>query len=94
VLKKEKGEKLRMRKRREKVQCEFLVILLLFGLATVFVVPGFASSETRLYVDPSSVIDQALTPPKTFTVNVTLANVTNLSPTCSASNTSSSGTQP
>jgi len=78
VLKKEKGEKLRMRKRREKVQCEFLVILLLFGLATVFVVPGFASSETRLYVDPSSVIDQALTPPKTFTVNVTLANVTNL----------------
>ncbi len=52
--------------------------MLLFGLANVFVVPGFASSETRFYVDPPSIIDQALTPPKTFTVNVTLANVTNL----------------
>ena len=67
-----------MRTRREKVRCVFLVILLLFGIATVFITPGFAISETRFYVDPPSIIDQALTPPKTFTVNVTLANVTNL----------------
>ena len=67
-----------MRRRKEKVLFAFLVILLLSSLATVFIPSGFASSETRVYVDPSSIIDQALTPPNTFTVNVTLANVTNL----------------
>ena len=69
---------LKMRKIKEKLSCISLIILLLFGIATVFITTGFASSETRFYVDPSSVIDQALTPPKTFTINVTLANVTNL----------------
>jgi hypothetical protein len=38
----------------------------------------YASPIAKLYVDPPSIIDPTLVPPKTFDVNISVANVTNL----------------
>lgn len=76
LLNKER-RKLKMRKRREKISCISLVLLLLFGIATVYIAP-VSANETKISVDPPSVIDPTLTPPKNFTIDVILVNVTDL----------------
>lgn len=43
-----------------------------------FVKQAFSQSTTRLYVDPPTIIDPTMTPPKTFTINLTVENVTDL----------------
>lgn len=54
-----------------------LTALLLANIAAIHI--GVASpDETKLYVDPPSIIDPTLTPGKSFSINVTIANVTDL----------------
>jgi hypothetical protein len=58
-----------------------LVLPLLLSLATILPAITFkaqASPMAKLYVDPASILDPTLVPPKTFDVNVSVANVTNL----------------
>jgi hypothetical protein len=58
-----------------------LLLPLLLSLATILPAITFkaqASPMAELYVDPASILDPTLVPPKTFDVNVSVANVTNL----------------
>lgn len=55
----------------------FVTGLLLFGvLASSFTAHGFGL--TRIYVDPPSIEDPNLDPGETFSINVSIANVSNL----------------
>ena len=58
-----------------------LLLPLLLSLATILpaiTLKAQASPMPKLYVDPPSIIDPTLMPPKTFDVNISLADVTNL----------------
>jgi len=66
-----------MVKERKRLQCVYLAFILAFSIASVFVKPVFAT-ETKFYVDPSSIINPTLTPTKTFTINIIIANVSNM----------------
>jgi hypothetical protein len=52
-------------------------VSLIISIAAVFTVPVFAS-QTKIYVDPPSIINPGLTPPQTFSITVKIFNVTNL----------------
>ena len=67
-----------MNKRIGKTIGFFLVNTLLLSIATtILVTPAFAN-QTKIYVSPPSIVNQALTPPSTFQINVSIANVVNL----------------
>lgn len=67
-----------MKSLKEKVLCLFLSASLIISItAAIFFAPVFAS-QTKLYVDPPSIIDQGLTPPQTFWIDVKIFNVTDL----------------
>ncbi len=55
----------------------FIIILLVFNIAIVRI--GVASpNQTKVWVDPPSILDPTLVPGKNFTINVNVFNVTNL----------------
>ena len=66
-----------MKDRKENVLCLFLSVSLIVSMVAVFTVPVLAS-QTKIYVDPPSIIDQTLTSPQTFSISVKIFNVTNL----------------
>ena len=64
--------------RRKISRCVMVTTLLLFGvLASSFVAHGV--SPTRIYVHPPSIEDLSLVSGKTFSINVSIANVSDLS---------------
>ena len=59
--------------------CVLFVLIIFFGItATIPLGTNTPEEVTRLYVDPTVIIDQALTPDSTFSINITVANVTKL----------------
>ena len=64
--------------RRKISRCTLVTALLLFGmLAFSFIMHG--ASLTRIYIDPPSIEDPNLDSGETFSINVSIANVSNLS---------------
>jgi len=63
-----------MRRRRENLAFMSLILLILFSIPTVHIAPVSADETTKLYVDPPNTVD----PTFFFTIDVTLANITNL----------------
>lgn len=55
----------------------FIVGLLIFGVST-FVFATHGADTTKIYIDPQSIEDPNLDPGETFSINVTVANVSNL----------------
>lgn len=56
-----------------------LLITIIMITATMLIVPEtLASTGTRLYIDPPSIIDPSIEPCTTFIVNATLENITDL----------------
>jgi len=64
--------------RRKISRCMLVTGLLLFG-ALAYGFPVHGVSLTRIYIDPPSIEDPNLGPGKTFSINVKIANVSNLS---------------
>jgi hypothetical protein len=59
--------------------CKVVVTAFWLLVLMVLVIAVPVSAETaRVYVDPSSLVDSALTPPQTFPINVTVANIIDL----------------
>jgi len=56
-----------------------LCVSMVASTFSIFLVKqAFSQSTTTLYVDPTSIVDPTMTPPKTFTVNLTVEDVTDL----------------
>jgi len=66
-----------MRRKIAKISCLFLIPLIV-SLVTLTIALAPSNPQTRLYVDPSSIIDTALVPGKNITIIVRVANVTDL----------------
>jgi hypothetical protein len=62
---------------RKILRCMLIVGLLLFGVLA-FGFTTYCADTTRIYIDPPSIEDPNLDPGETFSVNVTIANVSNL----------------
>jgi len=59
-------------------RCILVTVLLLFGvLAFSFTAGGI--NTTKIYIDPPSIVDPTLDPGETFSINVNIANVSDLS---------------
>jgi hypothetical protein len=62
-----------MYEKNKKISCLFLAIaLVMMGTATTNIV---SAAQTKIYVDPSEIIDLALTGGKTFSINVSISDV-------------------
>lgn len=54
------------------------LIIIVCNYVLVFLPAVSATSEASVYIDPQSINDTSHVPPKTFTINIFVANVTNL----------------
>jgi hypothetical protein len=67
-----------MSERTRKLICMFLVITSIVSSVFFFTPQASATETPKINVEPSSIIDTSLEPGKSFIVNVTVANVTDL----------------
>ena len=65
-----------MHRKTEKTLC--ILLLTMFISAAALNNTTASANQTKLYVDPQSIVDPTLVPGENFTINITIANVTNL----------------
>lgn len=62
----------------KKIASALLILMLLSMISSIINVTFAAPSSTQIHIDPPSIIDVTLDPGKTFTVNATVTDVTDL----------------